>query len=121
MPSAPQARDYTAYTYRAGLVYAPRDDQQIYFGTSSSFTPQNPLTTIPEDVTELEPSTAYNYEVGHRWQGWNGRIDTSAAVYYTVRNNLTLLQSAMTFVQVGEQTSRGLDLDVNTDLGGQST
>ena len=42
LPSAPSARDWTAYSYRAGLVYAPRHDQQIYFGTESSFTPQNP-------------------------------------------------------------------------------
>ena len=26
---------------------------------------------------------------GHRWQGWNGRVDTTAAVYYLVRNNVT--------------------------------
>ena len=39
-------------------------------------------------------------------------------VYYTVRNNLARSESATTFVLIGEQTSRGLDLDVNTDLGG---
>ena len=33
--------DQTAFSYRAGLVYAPRFDQQIYFATSSSFTPVN--------------------------------------------------------------------------------
>ncbi len=71
--------DQTAYPYRAGLVYAPRNDQQIYVSTASSFTP---VTTIPEDGSQLEPSTARNYEVGHRWQGWNGRVDTSLALYY---------------------------------------
>ena len=78
LPFTPQARDQTAYSYRAGLVYAPRNDQQIYASTSSSFTP---VTDIPEDGSQLEPSTARNYEVGHRWQGWNGRVDTSAAVH----------------------------------------
>ena len=48
LPSTPQARDQTAYSYRAGLVYAPRDDQQVYFSTASSFTPQNPFTTTPD-------------------------------------------------------------------------
>jgi len=116
-PFTPQARDQTAYSYRAGLVYAPRADHQIYFGTSSSFTP---VTTIPADGSQLEPSTARNYEVGHRWQGWNGRVDTSLAAYSAVRNKLNVRQSVTTFIQVGEQTSRGVDLDVNTDLGGQT-
>jgi len=117
LPFTPQARDQTAYSYRAGLVYAPRNDQQIYGSTSSSFTP---VTDVPEDGSQLEPSTARNYEVGHRWQGWNGRVDTSLALYYIVRNNITVRESVTTVLQVGEQTSRGLDLDVNTDLGGRT-
>jgi iron complex outermembrane recepter protein len=116
LPFTPIARDDTAYTYRAGLVYSP-DQQQFYFSTSSSFTPVN---DVPPDGAQLDPSTARNYEVGHRWQGWNSRVDTSVAFYYTVRNNVTIQESVTTFTQVGEQNVRGLDLDVNTDLGGQT-
>jgi iron complex outermembrane recepter protein len=116
-PFTPQHREQTAHSYRAGLVFAPRFDQQFYFATSSSFTPVN---TVPADGTQLEPSTARNYEVGHRWQGWSGRVDTTAAVYYLVRNNVTIQQSAISFIQVGEQISKGLDVDVNTDLGGNA-
>jgi iron complex outermembrane receptor protein len=117
LPFTPVARDQSAYSYRAGLVYAPRNDHQLYFSTASSFTP---VTTVPADGSQLDPSTARNYEVGHRWQGWNGRVDTSLAGYYTVRNNLNIRQSVTTLIQIGEQTSKGLDLDVNTDLGGQT-
>lgn len=109
-----RARDQSAYTYRAGVVYAPRPDQQVYFSTSSSF---SPVTEVPEDGSELDPRTARNYEIGHRWQGWNGRVDTSVALYYVVRNNLVFRESASTFIQLGEQRSKGMDLDVNTDLG----
>ena len=112
----PVRRAQTSYTYRAGLVYAPRYDQQIYFGTASSFTP---VTTIPADGSPLDPSTARNYEIGHRWRGWNGRVDTSLGVYHIVRNNLSIRESVTTVLQVGEQRASGLDLDVNTDLGGQ--
>ena len=110
-------RDQTAFSYRAGVVYAPRFDQQIYFATSSSFTPVN---TVPPDGSQLDPSTARNYEVGHRWQGWNGRVDTSLAVYHITRNNVTVQESVTTFRQVGEQTASGLDVDINTDLGGRT-
>jgi iron complex outermembrane receptor protein len=106
-------RDHTAYTYRGGIVYAPRPDQQIYFSTSSSF---SPVIDVTNNV-DLDPRTARNYEAGHRWQGWNGRIDTSLAFYYVIRNNLNFRQTAATFIQIGEQRARGMDLDVNTDLG----
>jgi outer membrane receptor protein involved in Fe transport len=59
-------------------------------------------------------------EAGHRWQGWNGRVDTSVAGYYVVKNNLNVGESVTTFIQVGEQRSKGLDLDVNTDLCGRA-
>jgi iron complex outermembrane recepter protein len=75
------------------------------------------VNTVPADGSELEPSTARNYEFGHRWQGWNGRVDTTAAAYFAVRNNVTVQQSVISFIQVGEQNSKGLDVDVNTDLG----
>ena len=118
LPFQPQRRDQIAHSYRAGVVYAPRFDQQFYFATATSFTPVN---TVPADGSQLEPSTGRNYEVGHRWQGWNGRVDTTAAFYYVVRNNVAVQQSVISFIQVGEQNSKGLDLDVNTDLGGQTS
>jgi len=109
-----QERNQTAYTYRAGVVYAPRYDHQIYFGTSSAF---SPVRDIPEDGTELDPRTARNYEVGHRWQGLGGRVDTNLAFYYIIQDNVNFLERGLTFVQVGEQRSKGIDLEVNTDLG----
>ena len=116
LPFIPQRRDQTAFSYRAGAVFSPTYDQQIYFGASSSFTP---VKTVPADGSQLEPSTARNFEVGHRWQGLHGRVDTNAAVYYIVRDNLNVQQTPTTVLQVGEQRSKGLDVDVNTDLGRQ--
>ena len=113
LPFTPQAVDQTAYTYRAGLVYE-LPQQQIYFGTSRSFTP---VTTIPEDGTLLDPSTARNYEAGHRWRGWRGRLESNVAAYFTVRNNLAIRETVTTVRQIGEQTARGLDVDLNADLG----
>jgi iron complex outermembrane receptor protein len=46
-------------------------------------------------------------------------VDTSLAFYHITRNNVAVQQSVTTFEQIGEQRSKGVDLDVNTDLGGQ--
>lgn len=110
----PQRVDQTAGTYRVGAVYAPRNDQQLYVGFATSFTP---VTTVPANGAQLDPSTARSIEVGHRWQGWSGRFDTSAAFYHVVRNNVTVQQTPSTVLQVNEQRATGFDMDVNADLG----
>ena len=116
-PFRPVSREQTAFTYRLGAVYAPVADQQLYVSTASGFTP---VTTVPADGSQLDPSTSQSVEVGHRWQGLSGRVDTSVAGYYVVRNNLAVRQSVTTFIQAGEQRSKGLDVDVNTGLGGRT-
>lgn len=117
LPFRPVDRQQTAFTYRVGAVYAPVAGQQFYASTASAFTP---VTTVPANGAQLDPSTSRSLEVGHRWQGLSGRVDTSAAAYYVVRNNLAVRQSVVGFVQAGEQRSKGLDVDVNTDLGART-
>jgi iron complex outermembrane receptor protein len=108
-----QSRHETAYTYRAGIVYAPIANHQLYASTSSSFTP---VQDIPANGAELKPQYGRGYEVGYRWQGWNGRVTTSLAAYHIEQNNLTFTETLTSVVQAGKQTSKGLDLDINADL-----
>jgi len=105
----------SAYTYRAGVVYSPAQDHQLYFGTSSGFS-FTPWGDTPSGVVELDPTTSRNYEIGHRWKGWNGRVDTNLAFYHVTRNNIAFSETPTTFIQVGEQTSKGVEIDVNTEL-----
>jgi len=109
-----QARHQTAYTYRAGIVYAPVGSHQLYFSSSSSFTP---VFDIPSDGSELEPMRGRGYEAGYRWQGWNDRVQTNLAFYHTELKNLTFAENLLSVVQAGKQISKGIDLDINADLG----
>jgi len=108
-----QAVHQTAYTYRAGAVYEPFGGHQFYASTSSSFTP---VQDIPENGQELKPRYGRGYEAGYRWQGWNGRIQTSVAAYHIEQNNLSFTIPGNNVVQAGKQTSKGIDLDINADL-----
>jgi iron complex outermembrane recepter protein len=108
-----QSRHENAYTYRAGIVYEPMSNHQLYASTSSSF---SPVQDVPANGAELKPRYGRAYEVGYRWQGWNGRIQTSLAAYHLEQNNLTFAESLTSVVQAGKETSKGIDLDVNADL-----
>lgn len=109
-----QTRHQQAYTYRAGILYAPVGTHQFYFNSSSAFTP---VTDIPPNGAELKPRTGQSYEVGHRWQGFGGRLQTSLAFYHLEQNNLSFRESLASVIQAGQQRARGADLDVNANLG----
>lgn len=111
---AEQRREQKAYTYRAGLVYFLTGGQQVYFGSSSSF---QPVSAIPADSRELNPETGQSFEVGHRWQGLNGRFVVNTALYRIVRNDVVIARPQQQFDQAGQQSSKGIDLDINGDLG----
>jgi iron complex outermembrane receptor protein len=109
-----QTRNQEAYTYRAGIVYSPGGSHQFYFNSTSAFTP---VTDVPPNGAELKPRTGVNYEVGHRWQGLRGRVQTSLAFYRLEQNNLTFRTSLTSVIQAGQQVSKGVDLDINAGLG----
>ena len=106
--------EQTAYTYRAGLVYLLPASQQIYASSSSSF---QPVTVLPADGRQLDPETGRNYEFGHRWQGAQGRITTNLAFYKLERNNVVINRGRGVYDQAGQQSSKGIDLDIQGDLG----
>gem|GEM_PF-606579 len=104
----------TAYTYRAGAVYGLPASNQVYFNSASSF---QPVRTLPANGAQLNPETGRSYEFGHRWQGMNGRLQTSLAFYKIERNNVVIARGMGRYDQAGQQTSKGIDLDVMGDAG----
>jgi iron complex outermembrane receptor protein len=104
----------TAYTYRAGLVYALPASQQVYFSSASSF---QPVTILPAGGKQLNPETGRSYEFGYRWQGFNRRIQTSLAFYNIKRNDVVIQVGPGLYDQAGQQSAKGIDFDLNGDLG----
>ena len=95
-------------------MYAFTESQEAYLSSSSSFQPVN---QIPEDGRELEPETGRSYEVGHRWRGFGGRFTFNTALYRMTRNNVVIARGGQQFDQAGQQSSKGIDLDINGDIG----
>ncbi|MBM3762719.1 MAG: TonB-dependent siderophore receptor [Acidobacteria bacterium] len=107
-------RTQNAYTYRAGLTYLMAENQQLYFSGSSSFQPVN---NVPADGRQLEPETGRAFEVGHRIQALGGRFKVDTALYQIKRQNVVIALPNANFEQAGRQSSRGLDLDINGNIG----
>lgn len=107
-------RNQDAYTYRAGVTYLIAENQQAYFSSSSSF---QPVTSVPADGRELVPETGRSFDVGHRIQAFGGRFKVDTALYQIRRKNVVIALPNANFEQAGQQSSRGLDLDINGNIG----
>ncbi len=75
------------------------------------------MIDIPSDGSELKPKHGRGVEAGYRWQGLNDRIQSSVAAYRIEQNNLTFAESLTSVVQAGKEISKGIDMDINADLG----
>jgi iron complex outermembrane receptor protein len=106
-------RHQTPYTYRVGAVYYLTNSQQLFASSSSSF---QPITTVPADGKELKPENGRAFEVGHRWQGFQGRLTVNTSLYRLVRRNVLIALQNNLFDQAGQQSSKGVDIDITGNL-----
>ena len=105
-----------AFSPRAGLVYLPTNDLSIYASYTTSFLP--PLAGASFDGAEFEPEEGEQFEVGIKRDWFDGRLSTTLAAYELTRSNVSTAdpQNPGFSIQVGEQRSRGVELDVAGEL-----
>jgi iron complex outermembrane recepter protein len=107
-----EARE-TAFTPRAGMTILPGNGFAIYANYGRSFAPE--VTTRPiVGGGQPEPSTGEQIEAGVRWERADGRIRASAAVFEITKSNIRVAEPAGSPFdrQVGEQWSRGFEIDI---------
>ncbi|WP_414551057.1 TonB-dependent siderophore receptor [Anabaena sp. CCY 0017] len=108
-----------AFSPRIGLVYQPSKTVSLYTSYSQSFRPsigRNP------DNKPFEPTRGTQYEVGVKADFLDGRLSATLAAYNLTRTNVLTsnpdpdLARQGFQVQVGEQRSRGIELDVTGEI-----
>jgi iron complex outermembrane recepter protein len=105
----------SAFTPRFGLVYQPIRQVSLYGSYSQSFVPE--IGRNAGD-TPFEPRRGTGYELGIKTDLLNNRLSTTLAFYQaTLKNVLTEdLDNPGFSVQIGEQRSRGIGLDIAGEL-----
>jgi iron complex outermembrane receptor protein len=108
-----------AFSPRVGLVYQPSENVSLYASYSRSF---NPAIGRNPDNRPFEPTRGTQYEAGVKADFLDGRLSTTLAAYNLTRTNVltpdpdpALAQQGFQ-VQVGEQRSRGVELDVTGEI-----
>jgi iron complex outermembrane receptor protein len=108
-----------AFSPRIGLVYQPSQTVSLYASYSRSFRPS--IGRNPDD-NPFEPTRGTQYEVGVKADFLDGKLSTTLAAYHLTRTNVLtpnpdpILAQQGFSVQVGEQRSRGIELDVAGEI-----
>ncbi|NOU50980.1 TonB-dependent receptor [Pseudoalteromonas sp. JBTF-M23] len=105
---------------RVGAIYQPNEEMSIFVNRSEGFTPQN----TPEDSTvTLTPELSLQHELGIKNVWLDGCLTTTFAAYHIIKNDVTV--SNPNYVegsglpeqlQIGEVTSKGIEIDVIGDI-----
>jgi iron complex outermembrane recepter protein len=107
-----QQRD-EVITPRLGVTFMPTQvpDLSLYVLYDQSFIPQAGITAAGE---QLRPLQGRNYEAGIKRDWFAGRLTTNVALFQILKVNRAIPDPSLagSFVQTGEITANGFELDV---------
>ncbi|WP_372879043.1 TonB-dependent receptor [Spongiibacter marinus] len=101
-------------SWRIGAVYQPSEETSVYAQYSRALDPiGSVLTSVNDDVALAKGEQV---ELGVKQQYWQGRLQTRLAVYDIVKRDLLSADPGGVQRQIGEQSSRGIEWEVYTQV-----
>ncbi|MEH2290678.1 TonB-dependent siderophore receptor [Nostoc sp.] len=101
----------SAFTPRVGIVYQPTPPVSLYASYAESFVPQYGRS---RDNSVFVPERSKQYEVGIKAELFDSRLAATLAAYHLTKSNVLTTDpiDSNYSIQVGEQTSKGIELDI---------
>lgn len=117
-PANSYTRDYSATSWRAGVVYTPIQNLAFYGQYSTAVDTVGGLISASNANAKFDLATGKQAEIGVKQSFWGGRGEWTLAGYEIVKNNLLArdLNNPGLVVQVGQQSSRGIEASIGLAL-----
>lgn len=123
--SAIDMREPTKLTPYGGLVYDLNEEWSLYGSYSEIYKPQVSLKDGAGRT--LEPLVGTTYETGLKGELFDGKVDTSVALYYTKRENQGVrdpsypvddfaFAGSCCWISSGEVVSKGIDMAISGEV-----
>jgi iron complex outermembrane receptor protein len=111
-------KSFSTTTWRAGAVYTPIRDLAFYGQYSTAVDPVGGLISLTSANKDFQLATGRQAEIGVKQSFWGGRGEWTLAAYEIVKNNLLARDPNIPSltVQVGQQSSRGIEASVGFAL-----
>lgn len=104
--------------WKVGLVYALSDDTSLYGQYSTSTDGVSGLISLSPTQQQFDLSTAKQTEVGLKQSFWGQKAQWTLAAYHIVKKKLLTVDPVNPddTLQVGQQSSNGLEASLDLDL-----
>jgi catecholate siderophore receptor len=108
--SASQTVRFTSV--RAGAIVQPSDAQSYYFSYGTSFNPSLEALTATAGQQSLAPETNKSYELGGKWDPFNGNLSINTAVFQVQKDNARSQIATGVYTLTGTIRVRGAELGI---------
>jgi iron complex outermembrane receptor protein len=107
---------------RLGAIYQPSENMSIFANRAEGFNPQR-LSSQPDIGEIFDPETSIQHEIGIKNIWLDGSITTTFATYHIVKEDVKVANpnfiegtDGPAQIQIGEVTSKGIEIDVVGDI-----
>ena len=108
------------WSWNGGLTYKPTLNSSVYFNYATSSNPVgvdqgdgNESLGSTEQVNNLKPERAQTFEIGTKWDLFHNKLNATAAIFRTEKQNTRVSIDANTSANVGESKVDGIELGLN--------
>lgn len=107
--------DKDFFTYQAGITFKPVKNGSIYTSFATSANPVgvdggNGSESIGQAYMDLKPEESRTFEIGTKWNILNDRLNLTAAIFRTEKQNTRIQLDASTYTNGGESKVDGVEL-----------
>ena len=107
---------------RLGAIYQPNENISIFANRAEGFNPQR-LSSQPDIGEIFDPETSIQHEIGIKNIWLDGSITTTFATYHIVKEDVKVANPNFiegterpAQIQIGQVTSKGIEIDVVGDI-----
>ncbi len=72
---------------RGGIIWQPSKEQSYYFSYGKSFNPSAESLSLSANNANLPPEQNHNYEIGAKWDLFDGKLSATAAIFRLEKTN----------------------------------
>lgn len=109
------------FTYQAGLTFKPVENGSIYTSFATSANPVgvdagDGSESIGQAYMDLKPEESRTFEIGTKWDFLQNRLNLTAAIFRTEKQNTRIQLDSTTYTNGGESKVDGVELGLNGNI-----
>ena len=113
--------DKDFFTYQAGITFKPVENGSIYTSFATSANPVgvdagDGSESIGQAYMDLKPEESRTFELGTKWDFFQDRLNLTAAIFRTQKQNTRIQLDSTTYTNGGESKVDGLELGLNGNI-----